>query len=63
MLSLLIYVLIVLVIFAAVIYVLRTIPLPAPFNTIAYLVLLIIFLIVMLGLLGLVPGWPARPLA
>jgi heme A synthase len=61
MISLLIYVLIVLLIFGAVFYALRSIPIDQPFRNIVYLIMLIIFIIVMLGLLGLVPGWPIRP--
>jgi len=62
MISLLIYVLIVLLIFGAIFYVLRTIPIDQPFRNIVYLILLIVFILVLLGVIGLIPGMPLRQL-
>jgi asparagine N-glycosylation enzyme membrane subunit Stt3 len=60
MISLLIWVLIVLLIFGAIFYAVRTIPIDQPFKNIAYIIILVLFIIVLLGLLGLVPGFPGR---
>ena len=64
MASLLIYLLIVLVIFGAVLYALGRAAIAEPFRSAAYVVLLILFIVVMLGLIGAIPGWTpiGRPL-
>ena len=60
--SLLIYVLVVLVVFAAIFYVYNYyVSLDPPLKNIGYLILFIVFVVVMLGVLGLVPGFPLRP--
>jgi hypothetical protein len=56
MITLLIYVLILLVVFAIIGYAIRMIPLPPPFANIAYLILLLVFLLVLLSMLGVFPG-------
>ena len=63
MANLLIYLLIIIIIFGAIAYALRVIPIDQPFKNIAYLIILVIFILVLLGLIGIIPGWPgARPL-
>lgn len=62
--ALLIYVLVVILIFGAIVYAIRFFPLAEPFRTIAYVIVLIVFLLVMLSLLGVLPGpWPRFPVA
>lgn len=51
MVSLLISFLMVLVIFGVIYYIITLIPLPAPFATIAQIVMLVIFLLVLIGYL------------
>jgi heme A synthase len=63
MVSILISLLILIVIFGAIFYVIRIIPIEEPFKTAAYVVILLIFILVLLGLIGIIPGWPIRPLA
>ena len=63
MISLLIYVLIVLVVFAAIFYVYNYyVSLDAPLKNIGYLILFIVFVVVLLGVIVLIPGFPIRPI-
>ncbi len=62
MVGLLIYVLIVILIFGAVAYALQRISIVEPFRSAAYVVLVILFIVILLGLIGIIPGWPPRPL-
>ena len=63
MISLLVYVLIVLLVFAAILYVYnRYVSLEAGIKNIGYLIIFILFVIVLLGVIGLIPGFNVRPL-
>ena len=58
MIGLLVYVLIVLIIFGALLYAVQKAPFLDPtFKNIAYAVVLILFVVVLLGLIGVIPGW------
>jgi hypothetical protein len=63
MVSLLIWVLIVILIFGAILYAVRSMTLDPQLKNIAFLVILILFIIVLLGVVGLIPGVPLRPIA
>jgi hypothetical protein len=56
MVQLLVMVLVLILIFGAIFYAIRVIPIDEPFKTIAYIVVLIIFIIILLGAVGLLPG-------
>jgi hypothetical protein len=56
MVQLLVIVLILVLVFGAIFYAVRVIPIDQPFKNIAYLVVLVLFIIVLLGAVGLLPG-------
>ena len=58
MVTTLVYVLILVIILGAVIYILQLIPLASPFKEISYVVCLVIFIIILLSMVGLIPGRP-----
>lgn len=60
MLDILVYLLVILIVFGAVFYVLRLLPLPEPIGTIANVVVAVILLLILLSLL--LGGLPLRPL-
>ena len=61
MITLLVYILVLVLVFGAIFYVIRMVPIVEPFKSAAYIVLLIIFVLVLLSVIGIVPG-PFHPL-
>lgn len=63
MISFLIYLIIVIVVFGAIVYAIRVLPIQEPFKSAAYILILLVFVLILLSMLGVIPGgpWP-RPI-
>jgi hypothetical protein len=58
MIALLVYLLILLLIFGAIGYCIRFLPLIEPFRSAAYVIVLLVFILILLSLIGVIPGGP-----
>lgn len=63
MIGLLIYLVVLLVVFGVVFYVINAIAIAEPFRTAILVIIGLIFVLILLGLIGVIPGWRAQPLA
>lgn len=64
MITLLIYIIIILIIFGAIFWAIRDYaPVPQPFKNLLLCLVILIMCLVLLSMIGVIPGWPVRPLA